>query len=306
MVTGRENSLSKAKEVNSQLLGIPACAQQPWCRHRTSAPRVFGWLGKFKQHGDKPKRPDQSDRTMKPREGADMSIVVKSNRNHTEGPVKYSRGYQTVICVKITRRGVRSWDCLLALRGRAWICFKRLLLGADIRGLGTIFWETLGLELQYISKRDREGKSETEEGEKESENTTMKSGAGGWEVFRKRWTSGQVVTATTLRLKGEPALSDNTFKVWPREWVAQLVQRWTAAEATRSRDEKPRLPLRTSKPPQGMAALRTEKQSQEQSSVSLGGSWRHPHSWLVPMLWGSETGRHHVSVVYYAFYRLSQ
>lgn len=69
------------------------------------------------------------------------------------------------------------------------------------------------------------------------------------------------------------------------------------AEATRSRDEKPRLLLRTSEPSQGMAALGTEKQSQERSSVSLGGSWRHPHSCLVPMLRGSETGPHHVSVV---------
>lgn len=45
---------------------------------------------------------------MKPREGEDTSVVVKSNRNHTEGLVKYSRGNHTVICVKITRRGVRS------------------------------------------------------------------------------------------------------------------------------------------------------------------------------------------------------
>lgn len=56
---------------------------------------------------------------MKPRESEDMSVVVKSNRNHTEGPVKYNRGNLTVIRVKITRRGVRSCDYVLALRGKS-------------------------------------------------------------------------------------------------------------------------------------------------------------------------------------------
>lgn len=79
----------------------------------------MGWLGKFKQLGDKSKCPDQSDRTMKPGENEDMSVVVKSNRNHTDGPVKYNGGNLTVIRVKLTRRGVRSCDYVLALRGRA-------------------------------------------------------------------------------------------------------------------------------------------------------------------------------------------
>lgn len=111
---------------------------------RTSTPRhgvlIFGWLGKFKQLGDKSKCPDQSDRTMKPREGEDVSVVVKSNRNHAEGPVKYSRSNQIVICVKITRRGVRSWRLCISSHGEEpEFVFKRFLVDADVSRLWTIF-----------------------------------------------------------------------------------------------------------------------------------------------------------------------
>lgn len=66
---------------------------------------IFGQLGKFKQHGNKSKCPGQSDRTMKRRVGEEMSMLVRPNSSHTEGPVYSGRGDQTVICVKITPEG---------------------------------------------------------------------------------------------------------------------------------------------------------------------------------------------------------
>lgn len=88
---------------------------------------IFGQLGKFKQHGNKSKCP----RTMEAKVGQEMSAVKGPNRNHTESPGNYSREDQTVSGVNITWEGQ----------------ILRLLVDADLRGLWTSFWETLGLEL---------------------------------------------------------------------------------------------------------------------------------------------------------------